>query len=125
MKCPECFEEVLEGDQSCPYCGAELEQDVESDIEDEKGLFSILTVSDETEAFSIKDILENEGIPVLIRSHSSREMSDYDYSTDAWGEVLVNRGDVENSLALINRYMETQRELLIKDGVADDEEAVL
>jgi len=126
MKCPECLEEVVEGDFSCPYCGASLEDDLDCCPEEESGLASVLSASDEAEAYAIKELLEGEGIPVIIRSHGNCvEKGDYNYSMDAWGEVLVNKGDLENSMAIIQKYMDTQRELLIQDEEeTEDEEAL-
>jgi hypothetical protein len=126
MKCPECLEEVVEGDFSCPYCGASLEDELDCGPEEETGLASVLSASDEAEAYAIKDLLEGEGIPVIIRSHgNSQEKGDFNYSIDAWGEVLVNKVDLENSMAVIQKYMDTQRELLIQDEEEEEDEESL
>lgn len=121
MKCPECLEEVVDGEYNCPYCGANLEEEMDSELEDEKGFASVLSVSDEQEAFSIKELLESNEIPVFIRPHTGGGVPE-DYGQDAsWGEILVNKIDFENSLSIIQKYMDAQRELLIQDEVQDEE----
>jgi hypothetical protein len=127
MKCPECLEVVMEGDPQCPYCGAHLEDDLEYGIEDEeRGLTSVLSVSDEQEASAVKEVLEGDGIPVIIKSQKARpDRGDCAYGVDTWGEILVNKEDMENALATIQKYMDTQRELLIQEDVPEDEESVI
>jgi len=122
MKCPECLEEVVEGDLHCPYCGATLEEEIDCEMEEDKGFTHLLSVSDESEAFAIKELLETNGIPVLIRSQgNNKEKDSLDYSSDTWGEVLVNRVDLNNSLSIVQKFMDTQRELLIQEDDRDDE----
>lgn len=124
MKCPECLEEVMDGEASCLYCGASLVDEVDAELEEERGLTSVLTASDETEAYAIKELLEGNGIPVLIRSHDGfRVKGDFDYGMDTWGELLVNKVDAENSISLIQKYMDTQRDLLIQEEDAEYDES--
>lgn len=117
----------MEGDPQCPYCGAHLEDDLEYGIEDEeRGLTSVLSVSDEQEASAVKEVLEGDGIPVIIKSQKARpDRGDCAYGVDTWGEILVNKEDMENALATIQKYMDTQRELLIQEDVPEDEESVI
>ncbi|MDQ7822137.1 MAG: hypothetical protein RDV48_05015 [Candidatus Eremiobacteraeota bacterium] len=123
MKCPECLEEVVVGDLHCPYCGAELEDEGESELEEDRGLAPLMSVADEAEASGIKELLEVNGIPVVIHSQKrASERADYHYSIDTWGEVLVNRGDLESSLLILQKYMDTQRSLLIQEEDVDEEE---
>lgn len=125
MKCPDCLEEVVDGDLNCPYCGASLDEETDCDLEEEKSFTHLLSLSDEPEALAIKELLEANGIPVIIRSHRThREHDALNYSVDTWGEILVNRVDLENSLSIVQKYMDTQRELLIQEEDRDpsDEE---
>ena len=123
MKCPDCLEEVMEGDLDCPYCGACLDEEIECEPEEEKGLSHLLSLSDESEAYAIKELLENSGIPVIIQPLIAvKDRGGLDYGPDTWGDILVNGADLDNSLSIVQKYMDARRALLIQDEDSENEE---
>ncbi len=123
MKCPDCFEEVIVGDINCPYCGAELEDIIDLDSDESRGFVSLVTVSDETEAYCIKDLLENHGIPAAIESYKRNGSSLYSCEDDAWGEILVSQGSMDLAFSVVNTYTEsTGRPVDMEEIVADEED---
>lgn len=120
MKCPDCYEEVIIGDLNCPYCGAELE-DLLADPEETRGLVSLVTVSDETEAYCIKDLLENHGIPATIESFKGTS-SLYMADEDVWGEILVSQGALDLAFSVVNNYTESTGKPIHMEEVTPDEE---
>lgn len=124
MRCPDCFAEVLEGDQNCPYCGADLEDimDLAPNAKEETGFIPLVTVSDETEAYCIKDLLEGNGIPVLLEPAKSDIPSLYSGDDDVWGEILVNRSMSDLAYAIVNNFNESGGVPVNQEQIEPDEE---
>lgn len=83
MKCPECFEDVMSDESECPYCGTYLGC---GDSGDGFGgnYVSLMTVSNETEAAKIRDLLDSQSVPARISPYRADEKS-----ADEWGEITV------------------------------------
>lgn len=118
MKCPDCFEEVVIGEVNCPYCGGELDDTLSS--EDDNRLESVATVVDEAEAYCIKDLLENHGIPAVIESYRLNN-NGFSYDDDIWGEVFVAGSNVDLACSVVHKYTEsTQRPNFLEELGAED-----
>ncbi len=122
MKCPDCFEEVIVGDLNCPYCGAELEDIIDLAPEENRGYVSLVTVSDESEAYCIKDLLENHGIPAIIESYKGSGSEGYASDDDDWGEILVNRPSLDLAFAIVHNYTESAGRPVTMEEIEPDEE---
>lgn len=116
MKCLECFEEVVDGEVSCPYCGADLDSVLEMEEEEEGRLSPLITVSDEAEAYSIRDLLESHGISATIESYSGSG-DVFGYDDDVWGEIFVSTGQLDIACSVVHKYMESA----LKVDNVDDE----
>jgi len=120
MRCPDCYEEVIVGDLNCPYCGADIEEIIDLDPGETRGLMSLVTVSDETEAYAIKDLLENHGIPAAIESYKGSG-SIYTSDDDVWGEILVPQGSLDLAFNVVNTYTESAGKPIYMEEVTSDE----
>ena len=83
MKCPECFEDVMADESECPYCGTYLGCG-DSGYGCGSDYVSLMTVSNETEAAKIRDLLDSQGVPARISPYSAEEKT-----LDEWGEITV------------------------------------
>ena len=80
-------------------------------------LVKVYDLHDEFTAVSLKDLLEQNGIPSMVRKN---EVPGFGFAFDhrTWAELLVNEQDAEKALELIAGFMGSLGEL----AEADDSE---
>ncbi len=75
--------------------------------DDARYLVKVFTLKDRFEADMIRDALENEGIPVLIRNFTDTAYDGIYIPQKGWGEVRVPEGAQERALAIISALEKT------------------
>ena len=105
--CPECGKEYGPQVAACPRCRAVL--GFEPPPSGEPGRPEVVhRVPDAVAGALLCGILEHHGIQTVLRSAMlpGYGMVRRDWSTTAWGEILVARGDVAEARALIADYLD-------------------
>jgi len=94
--CPECGSEYFDDIKNCTGCNADLvsssdwERIVkERQSEDDEVFVNIKTLENQFEADVIKDILEKDGIPVIVKSFRDTSFDGIFESQKGWGVVMV------------------------------------
>jgi hypothetical protein len=104
--CPECGAGYPPEVAACPRCRAVLTSD--PPVEDEPGLPEVVhLVPDAASAALLCGMLEHHGIGTVLRSATipGYGVVRRDWSTTAWGEILVAGADVDEARALIADYL--------------------
>jgi hypothetical protein len=72
---------------------------------------SVYEAPDEFMAITIRSLLENEGIEVLVKSY---QISMFDgiaqVMKSVWGKLLVTDEDYERASSMVNEYLDSQDE---------------
>lgn len=94
--CPQCGGEFFDSVHACTDCNRELVSQqqwnqliAERRTEDHEVFVKVYTADDQFEADVIKDALEKEAVPVLIRSFSDTSFNGIFIPQKGWGIVLV------------------------------------
>ena len=94
--CPECGAEFFEDTASCENCNVALVNDQEwqkvigaQKAEDQEVFVKILIVDNQFEADVIKDALEKEGLPVLVKSFRDTSFDGIYIPQQGWGSIHV------------------------------------
>jgi len=94
--CPKCGSEYFDDINSCTGCETDLvnldewEKIVEKRrSEDDEVFVPVMSLEDQFEADVVKDALEKEQIPVLIRSFRDTSFDGIFESQKGWGVVMV------------------------------------
>ena len=94
--CPKCGEEFIDEVNRCDDCGTgliserEREKILEKQKEEDQEVFvKVKTVDDQFESDVIKDALEKENIPVLVRSFRDTSFDGIYIPQKGWGVILV------------------------------------
>ena len=94
--CPECGSEYFDDKNNCTGCNVELvsSSDWEGIVkkrqsEDDEVFVNIKTLENQFEADVIKNILEENGIPVIVRSFRDSSFDGIYESQKGWGVVMV------------------------------------
>lgn len=122
--CPDCGAEYGSEIVACPRCRAVL-TDVPPDGADAPVV--VHTVPDEAAGALLAGVLEGHGLHVVLRSATLPGYGTVrrDWTTSAWGELLVPRVEAAEARALIAEYLlELQRGGAVRDedveGAAGD-----
>ena len=94
--CPECGSEYFEDKNNCTGCNTDLVSSSDWEgivkkrqLEDDEVFVNIKTLENQFEADVIKDILEENGIPVIVRSFRDSSFDGIYESQKGWGVVMV------------------------------------
>jgi hypothetical protein len=94
--CSKCGSEYLDDIKECTGCEIELVSEAEWEgivkkrqAEDDEVFVNVMTLDDQFEADVVKDALEKENIPVLVRSFRDTSFDGIFESQKGWGAVLV------------------------------------
>lgn len=120
MKCPDCYEEVVVGDTDCPYCGAELNGYMDIDFEDDT-FVTLATISDEQEAYCLRDLLENQGITAKIERYGKKTGS-FLADDDAWGEIDVASSSLNFAESIVTAYMASASKSALVEVIPPEDE---
>ena len=103
--CPECGTEYPPAVAACPRCRVVLSSDPP---EPRDGVPEIVhRVPDAASGALLGGLLEHHGIRTVLRSATLPGLGTVrrDWSTTAWGEILVARGDAAEARAMIADYL--------------------
>lgn len=110
--CPECENEFIDKVKLCPECDVSLitesqwEEISAGRDERAKLVFRPVKVAEnQFEADVIRDILQQEGMPVLIRSYMDTAYNGIFLPQKGWGTVNVPEQDVEKAKEIIQLTM--------------------
>ena len=103
--CPECGTEYEPAVVACPRCRAVLVADPPAS--EDHALEVVHRVPDAAAGALLCGVLEHEDIPAVLRSATLPGYGSVrrDWSTSAWGEILVRREDANEARALIADYL--------------------
>jgi len=94
--CPKCGAEFFDAIESCAECNEPLINEQEwkkiiddREMEDQEVFVKVKTVENEFEADIIRDALEKEDIPVLVRSFHDTSFDGIFIPQKGWGIILV------------------------------------
>jgi hypothetical protein len=116
--CPECGTEYAEGVAACPRCRVVLVAEPPPREDDPPEV--VHRVPDAAAGALLCGVLEHHGIAALLRSATLPGYGSVrrDWSTTAWGEILVPKMDAADARALIADYLAA----LERGGVVRDED---
>jgi len=81
------------------------------------GLVVVYEAADEFSALSVRDLLQQNGVPAMIRSEEVSAFGGAITGFNCWGEVLANEEDLEKALELIGGFEGTLGELAELEGL--------
>ena len=116
--CPECAQEYPPDVAACPRCRVVLVAERPARPDDAPEV--VHRVPDAAAGALLCGILEHHDIPAVLRSATLPAYGSVrrDWSTTAWGEILVPRADAAEARALIADYLGA----LERGGVVRDED---
>jgi hypothetical protein len=108
-RCPECGALYAEGVVACPGCRAVLEPDTAPDHDPAE---VVHRVPDAVAGALLCGVLDHHGIPALLRAAT---LPGYgwvrrDWSTSAWGEIVVARSCAAEAKAVLADYLQALAE---------------
>jgi hypothetical protein len=117
--CPECGAEFPPEVVACPRCRAILSAEPPASATS-PGLVVVHRVPDAAAGALLTGFLQHQDIPALLQSATlpGYGMVRRDWSTSAWGEILVRREDAAEARALIADYLQA----LERGGLVRDED---
>ncbi len=122
--CPECGTQYERGVVACPRCREVLEDEEIAASPSGDRLVTELTVvhrvQDVAAGSLLRGVLDNQGIRAVLRPTTIPAYGDVarDWSTTAWGEILVAAEDAEEARAILADYLEA----LKRGGEVRDED---
>lgn len=116
--CPECGREYPAGVAACPTCRAILVPEPPPRENDPPEV--VHRVPDAAAGALLCGILEHHGVQAVLRSATLPAYGSVrrDWSTSAWGEILVPKAEAAEARALIADYLAA----LERGGVVRDED---
>jgi hypothetical protein len=94
--CPECGGEFLDAVTTCSACDKPLISEAgwkkivdERQMENQETFVRVATAADQFEADVIRDALEGEQIPVLVRNYQDTSFNGLFIPQKGWGSILV------------------------------------
>jgi uncharacterized protein YbaR (Trm112 family) len=108
--CPECKTIYPPEVVACPRCREVLEEASETEGNGERlvtELRVVQRVPDLAAGHMLRGVLELQGVHAVLRSNTIPGYGDVrrDWSTTAWGEILVAEEDVEEARAILTDYL--------------------
>lgn len=115
--CPECRREYEPGTVACPECRVAL---ADGPPPREGEVVVAHRVPDAASGALLCGVLENNGVTAVLRSTQLPGYGDVrrDWSTTAWGEILVASEDLAEAREIIADYLE----VLDRGGAVRDED---
>lgn len=115
--CPECGREYGAETVACPECRVALVDEAPTPRGD---IVVVHRVPDAASGALLCGVLENNGVTAVLRSTRLPGYGDIrrDWSTFAWGEILVAGRDLEEAREIIDDYLEA----LDRGGAVRDED---
>ena len=125
--CPKCGAEYYDDSKVCCDCDGPLitqeefqtrKEKEESFREDTKSLVKVFTLKNRFEADLIKDGLEREGIPVLIRDFKDTAYDGIYIPQKGWGEVRVpekEEGRAKEIIGALEKAFEEEETSVVED----------
>jgi hypothetical protein len=114
--CPECGAEFFDDIKRCSECELDLvsEQDwakirADRSMENQEYFRKVKTVENQFEADILKDALDKEGIPVLVRSFQDTSFNGIFIPQKGWGIILVPDEYLEKTKEVINALESKQQ----------------
>jgi hypothetical protein len=114
--CRECSSEYFDDKDRCPECDCELVSQQqweeileEKQAEDSMEFVKVKIVENQFEADIIKGVLENEGVPVMVRSFHDTSFDGIFESQKGWGVILVPDGKKEKALIVIEQLKDSDK----------------
>lgn len=103
--CPECGAEYGPEIAACPRCRVVLSSEPPVPAPDSPEV--VHRVPDAAAGALLCGMLENQGIPAVLRAATipAYGIVRRDWSTTAWGEIMVPRGNAAEARALIADYL--------------------
>jgi hypothetical protein len=103
--CPECGAEYAPEIAACPRCRVVLSAEPPVRMPDTPEV--VHRVPDAAAGALLCGMLENQGIPAVLRAATipAYGIVRRDWSTTAWGEIMVPRGNASEARALIADYL--------------------
>jgi hypothetical protein len=119
--CAQCKTEYVQDMAYCPDCGSRLMDEQEWKLhmqsEDQKRtklkgikMASATPVSGRVEALQIQSILEQEGIPVFVRTFEETAYDGLFVSQKGWGEIWVAEDRLEEARRIVEELRKNQPE---------------
>ncbi len=117
--CPECRREYAPEIVACPECRVTL---VDEEPVPPADVVVVHRVPDAASGALLCGVLENNGIPAVLRSTRLPGYGDVrrDWSTTAWGEILVPGGALEEAREIVGDYLAA----LEQGGAVRDEDVL-
>ncbi|MFH1214626.1 MAG: DUF2007 domain-containing protein [Candidatus Neomarinimicrobiota bacterium] len=107
--CPHCLYEFVEGTKTCADCKAKLVDQLPAEKLDAVKWLFLVTLSDITIAEMVKEALNNNGIPVFLKTdpiHSALSVFSAG-ATGSYARLYVPRGQKEAALEILQSMTDT------------------
>ena len=117
--CKDCGSEYFDDKDRCPECDCVLVSQqqwkeilVKKQAEDNDVFIKVKNVENRFEADIIMGVLENEGIPVMVRSFHDTSFDGIFESQKGWGVILVPEEQKEKAVLIIDELKEMDKEIV-------------
>ena len=111
--CPECNIDYKEDVLTCSTCNEDLIPGlVPTQVPERVEWYAVKSVSNEIAGHILKNVLEDEGIEVYLRSHEMPAIGGIkgNAAKSEWGDILVPTYSVQRALECIKTYFDSLNE---------------
>ena len=123
--CPECRKSYEDGVVLCRDCRAPLVAELPREGQEDDLFVDLRDVPDAVTGAMWQGALESQGVHAVIRSHALPAYGDVlrDWSTKAWGSLLVPREEFAEARAVMEDFLATAAEKAPEADQAQEGEA--